>query len=159
MNRFTVEDQNQFIINQSGHHACFPADAIHDRAFWLNKKFVDNKKFPYGISRSGIFTFSQSQLLENKGSLLKALIEGRVSDPSAEDLAFISAIANGRYEDSMETLVWAKYQSYSRQFFTLGERPKKVTPPTQEPIIFDSVEDDDNWSNGTSAQSELMQAS
>ena len=132
---------------------------LQPRDFWLGKKFYDTRKFPYGFSRSGIFSFSQSQLLENKGCLLSALVAGKVSNPNAEDKAFLKAIENGIYTLSTETLVWAKYKDFTRQFHTLAERPKKVRVAVDiDTSDFELLKDEQDWDVNDAANSEYLEA-
>ena len=90
------------------------------RAYWCSRPFVDSKKFPYGFSRSGIFTLAESQLLETKGHLLKALMDEKVFDPSEEDLAFCKAIRSGNYHFNTDTKVWFKYLSHQRRLISIS---------------------------------------
>ncbi|MCW8877475.1 MAG: DUF413 domain-containing protein [Kangiellaceae bacterium] len=99
---------------------------LNSRTYWSNRRFADPKKFPYGFSRSGEFSVAQSELLERKGALWTALLSGWVLDPTKEDCEFIEAIEQRDYLFNQETLVWSKYQNYSRQIYTIGERPKQV---------------------------------
>ncbi len=132
---------------------------MQPRDFWLGKKFYDTRKFPYGFSRSGIFSFSQSQLLENKGRLLNALIEGKVSNPNTEDKAFLKAIENGIYTLNTETLVWSKYKAYTRQFHTLAERPKRVPAPVDiDTSEFELIKEEQDWDANEAANSEYLEA-
>jgi uncharacterized protein YifE (UPF0438 family) len=134
--------------------------SLREREFWLSKRFSDSRKFPYGISRSGIFSNSQSLLLENKGCLLKALLDGNVTNPTAEDMAFIDAVEKGLFTFNSETLVWAKYKDYARKFHTLAERPKKAPAPVDiESNEYEILKDDDNWETGQAANSTYLEAS
>ncbi|MET1257055.1 DUF413 domain-containing protein [Aliikangiella maris] len=93
---------------------------MKNRAYWCRKPFYDNKKFPYGFSRSGVFTYKESALLESKGYLFKALVEEQVADPSTDDLAFVKAIKSGEYDNCFETQVWWKYLSYQRHLISIA---------------------------------------
>jgi len=133
---------------------------LREREFWLTKRFSDSKKFPYGISRSGIFSNSQSLLLEKKGCLLKALLDGNVANPTTEDLAFIDAVEKGVFTLNSETLVWAKYKDYARKFHTLADRPKKAPTPVElDSVDFEILKEDENWASGEPANSTYLEAS
>lgn len=90
------------------------------RAYWRSIFFKDTQKFPYGLSRSGVFSLSESQLLESKGSLFKALLEEQVFDPTEQDMLFVKAIKSGHYDFSDETKVWAKYMSHQRRIISIS---------------------------------------
>lgn len=90
------------------------------RAHWCSKSFYDSKKFPYGFSRSGIFTYKESELLESKGHLLQALVNEEVFDPTPEDLVFVRAFKAGDFSQTFETQVWWKYISYQRNLISIA---------------------------------------
>ncbi|WP_196139250.1 DUF413 domain-containing protein [Aliikangiella sp. G2MR2-5] len=101
------------------------------RSYWLSKRFFDSRRFPYGFSRSGIFSLKQSQLLESKGQLFKALLNNLVHLPTCSDQQFVKAVLTGEYyhldpEIRDDVYVWLKYQTYSRDLVTLGEPGKKA---------------------------------
>lgn len=90
------------------------------RTYWCNKIFTDSKKFPYGFSRSGVFSLAESRELECKGSLFQALLNGEVFDPTAEDMAFVRAINAGVYSFNEDTRVWSKYMFHQRRMISIS---------------------------------------
>ncbi len=90
------------------------------RQYWCNKRFYDINKFPYGFARSGVFTHDESNLLEQNGSLLQALLDEQVFDPREQDLAFVKAVNAGDFEASSLTRVWGKYISHQRRLISIA---------------------------------------
>ena len=109
---------------------------MNTRENLLMLKFYDYKKFPYGFSRSGDFNLSQSGILENNGTLIKALMEDQVSNPNKEDLNLKTMISSG--DISNETArVWLKY---------LGIKHTKISVSSS--VTGKAVaEETDNWVN------------
>mgnify|MGYP002637798151 CR=1 FL=1 len=85
---------------------------MQTREYYLKKRFYDNKKFPYGFSRSGDFSIAEAQCLEKYGALYKALIENQVIDPSKSDLKLIKACQGPVKTMSFEEETWLKYLNY-----------------------------------------------
>lgn len=109
---------------------------MNTRENLLMLKFYDYKRFPYGFSRSGDFNLIQSAILENNGTLIKALTEGQVSNPSEEDKELINMIARG--DISNETArVWLKY-------LNIKHTKISVSSSVTDKAV---VEEADNWVN------------
>ncbi|TQV73859.1 DUF413 domain-containing protein [Aliikangiella marina] len=90
------------------------------RAYWCDQVFSDSKKFPYGFSRSGVFSLAESEVLESKGCLFRALMDGKVFDPTAEDLAFVQAMNAGVYSFNKDTRIWSKYLFHQRRLISIS---------------------------------------
>lgn len=90
------------------------------KAYWCSRRFYDSKKFPYGFSRSGLFTPMESELLESRGHLLQALLNEKVFDPNADDLAFVMAIRQKNYTFNEETRVWSKYRLPQKRLISVA---------------------------------------
>ncbi|TQV85559.1 DUF413 domain-containing protein [Aliikangiella coralliicola] len=132
------------------------------RLEWLSKRFYDSKKFPYGFSRSGVFSVTQSEILESKGNLLQALINNQVIDPDEKDLAFVNAIRHGNINFNLETLVWFKYLNYQRKILSVTD----TSLETRITIGSDQLSEIGNielpvveWNENELADSELLEAS
>jgi len=82
---------------------------MQTREYYLSRRFIDNKHFPYGFSRSGDFTIREVIELERFGSLYKALSEGTVINPSEDDELFLKVIAGEVESVQPEHKVWLKY--------------------------------------------------
>ena len=72
---------------------------MNNRDYFLSKKYYDDARFPYGFSRSGEFSVSESQAIEGKGAYFKAIESGVLSDLTAEDIR-ISKVLKGELEAS-----------------------------------------------------------
>ncbi len=109
---------------------------MNTRENLLMLKFYDYKRFPYGFSRSGDFNLNQSGILEDNGTLIKALMEDQVSNPSEDDLLLKKMITTG--DTSNETArVWLKY---------LGIKHTKISVSSS--VVGKAVaEETDNWIN------------
>lgn len=131
------------------------------RAYWCSRPFVDSKKFPYGFSRSGVFTLAESQLLEAKGNLFKALMEERVFDPTSEDLAFSRAMRAGEFNFNTDTKVWSKYLSHERRLISISGgwiNAEKDLDVIKVEAIDPSIGETEDW-NFDSNQDDLLEAS
>ena len=109
-------------------------DEMDTREYWLSRKFSDNKRFPYGFSKSGDFTLAESALLESNGQLISALLEDQVNNPNATDKKLLKAILSGAAESTNDIArVWLKYQRINHARVSL------VTTKVRD----ESTEDDD----------------
>lgn len=60
----------------------------------LRKVFSDPKNYPYGFSRSGDFSISESKALSEYGCYIAALVDGHLQPQDQED-ADVLASAHG----------------------------------------------------------------
>ena len=76
----------------------------------LKRVFSDPKNYPYGFSRSGDFSISESKALVAYGALIAALVDGHLAPQTQEDQDFL-AVAHGAMEpqDTIQR-AWIKYQ-------------------------------------------------
>ena len=76
----------------------------------LKRPFSDLRFYPYGFSRSGDFSISESNLLAQYGTLIAALVDGELLPETEAEQSYID-VALGRKApgDAIEK-VWAKYQ-------------------------------------------------
>lgn len=88
-----------------------------DRNAVLRCTFTDKQHFPYGFSRSGDFSISESQRLQQYGCLFAALIDGQLSPQTEQDQEFLAAAHGDAPTDNPNYKAWIKYQ-------TLINRPK-----------------------------------
>ncbi len=76
----------------------------------LKRVFTDTKNYPYGFSRSGDFSISESKALSEYGSLIAALVDGHIKAESDDDLNYLAA-AHGEIEpQNVVQRAWVKYQ-------------------------------------------------
>ncbi|MFI3246588.1 MAG: DUF413 domain-containing protein [Ferrimonas sp.] len=88
-------------------------------SFQQNGLFSD-KRYPRGLSRSGIFTLGEAQILERHGNAFQALSSGTCAPRNEEEQRFID-VAHGRETPvTPAEKVWMKYQkTLSRRSYTL----------------------------------------
>ncbi len=76
----------------------------------MKKAFIDAKNYPYGFSRSGDFSITESKALVACGCLIAALIDGHLTPKDEEDMAIL-AMAHGDIEpQDAGQRAWLKYQ-------------------------------------------------
>jgi len=110
------------------------------REYWLSKGFQDRSSYPYGLSRSGDFTIRQSQLLEDNGTFIQALLNDQVVNPTKDDLLIRELICSGSDSDDELVNAWLKYsrikaKGKSMASFNDGGKKRSVS----------EVEVDDDW--------------
>ncbi|MGF1727582.1 DUF413 domain-containing protein [Photobacterium nomapromontoriensis] len=74
-------------------------------------KFYDDKNFPRGFNRSGVFTVSEAQMLENYGRTMRALADGSLNPQTTVELEFLAEISGEKDIQSNLAKCWAKYVS------------------------------------------------
>ncbi len=73
-------------------------------------KFFDNKHFARGFNRSGEFTISEAQMLENFGSAMMKLYQGEISPEDEEEQLFLRVMNDPESaEKSPYATCWKKY--------------------------------------------------
>ncbi len=80
------------------------------REHYLKQSFQDAVNFPEGFEKGGLSDI-QARLVRKNGSLISALIEEEVSDPSADDLHILKVIANQSAPKNPVEQAWVKYVS------------------------------------------------
>jgi uncharacterized protein YifE (UPF0438 family) len=91
--------------------------------FASSKLFFDTKNFPRGISRSGLFSKKEAEILERHGFAMQELANGNREPVSAAEKAFVSMVAGERMAESEIEKVWSKYKSHTtnrRVSYTTG---------------------------------------
>ncbi len=77
----------------------------------LKRQFSDPKNYPYGFSRSGDFSISESKALNEYGCLIAALVDQQISPSDAEDEQYLSSALGKVEPQSPAERAWLKYQS------------------------------------------------
>lgn len=77
----------------------------------LNRAFSDSKNYPYGFSRSGDFSISESKALAQSGNLIVALVDGLIAPETDSDHAMLAAAFGKQLPSSLEEKAWVKYQT------------------------------------------------
>ncbi|MGS2721809.1 DUF413 domain-containing protein [Paraglaciecola aestuariivivens] len=77
----------------------------------LNKRiFSDAKNYPYGFSRSGDFSISESKALAQYGCLIAALVDGQIEPETEEDQNLLAAAFGKKEPEGATEKAWVKYQ-------------------------------------------------
>ncbi|MBN7820741.1 DUF413 domain-containing protein [Bowmanella yangjiangensis] len=76
----------------------------------LKRQFLDPKNYPYGFSRSGDFSISESQALSRYGCLIAALVDGFLEPENDEDEGFLASARGDREPQTVAERAWCKYQ-------------------------------------------------
>jgi uncharacterized protein YifE (UPF0438 family) len=77
----------------------------------LNKRmFSDLKNYPYGFSRSGDFSISESKALAQHGCIIAALVDGQIEPQTTEDDAMLAAAFGNKEPEGAVEKAWVKYQ-------------------------------------------------
>lgn len=79
------------------------------RSELLSRAFQDPKNYPYGFSRSGDFSISESKALCNIGNLYHALLAGEIPAETEEDKHFLAVAKGDSDPKCVEERAWVKY--------------------------------------------------
>ena len=80
------------------------------REYLITRVFSDLKNYPYGFSRSGDFSISESKALSQYGCLIEALFGGQIEPSNAEDKRLLDAAFGNKEPEALCEKVWVKYQ-------------------------------------------------
>jgi len=72
--------------------------------------FSDLKNYPYGFSRSGDFSISESKALAQHGCIIAALVDGQIEPQTTEDDAMLAAAFGNKEPEGAVEKAWVKYQ-------------------------------------------------
>ncbi len=78
-------------------------------SFSSNKKFHEEKHFPYGIARSGEFNKSQATLLETYGVAYQELHSGVRKPVNKEEIDFVSVCLGNKKANTQHEIAWMRY--------------------------------------------------
>ena len=90
-------------------------------SFFSPKKFFDNTNYPYGFARSGDFTRTQADLLEQYGYTLQRLYRGEQTPANTEEHSFVRVCHQDAEPSSAIERTWMTYLKATerrQQFFT-----------------------------------------
>jgi len=106
----------------------------------VKKPFMDKRNYPYGFARSGDFSIKEAKILSESGSVIAALVDGKIAPETDQDIRYI-AVAHGQVEpESSEEKVWLKYQKRIN-------RPKAASIYGSKKLALVDSDDDNNSSN------------
>jgi uncharacterized protein YifE (UPF0438 family) len=80
------------------------------REFLVKRMFSDAKNYPYGFSRSGDFSISESKALSEYGCLIAALVDGQIEPETNEDHELLAAAFGKKEAEGAAEKAWVKYQ-------------------------------------------------
>ncbi|WP_414829564.1 DUF413 domain-containing protein [Alteromonas sp. H39] len=80
------------------------------REILATRLFSDPKHYPYGFGRSGDFSISESKILQQRGSLIAALVDGKISPENEEEHGYLEAAFGHREPVTPAEKAWVKYQ-------------------------------------------------
>ncbi|MBC7005199.1 DUF413 domain-containing protein [Photobacterium sp. BZF1] len=72
-------------------------------------KFYDDKNFPRGFNRSGVFTIGEAQLLENFGRTMRGLADGSLFPETENEQEFLAEISGTTEIHTSYAKCWSKY--------------------------------------------------
>lgn len=74
------------------------------------RPFLDKRNYPYGFARSGDFSIKEAKILSESGTLIAALVDGKLAPENEQEMRYI-AVAHGQVEpESPGEKIWLKYQ-------------------------------------------------
>lgn len=76
----------------------------------LRRVFSDTKHYPYGFSRSGDFSITESKALSAYGCYIAALIDGNIQPQDSDDNAILAAVHGVIEPQDIAQKAWLKYQ-------------------------------------------------
>jgi uncharacterized protein YifE (UPF0438 family) len=108
------------------------------RELLVNRMFSDTKNYPYGFSRSGYFSISESKALSEYGCLIAALVDGQIEFQNIEDDGLLAAAFGKKEPEGLAEKAWVKYQKQINRY-----RPGSVYG-NHRPTTVEAEDDDDD---------------
>ncbi|MFM2486900.1 DUF413 domain-containing protein [Celerinatantimonas yamalensis] len=111
-------------------------------SFATNRRFFDDKHFPRGFSRSGVFTIKEAQVLESFGFAFKELDEQLRQPSDTVEQRFVAVCRGEQAAESAEEKAWLKFKQRTgrRRFHALVGSPKVVASDDE---VSSSSDDED----------------
>jgi uncharacterized protein YifE (UPF0438 family) len=107
------------------------------REFLITRVFSDPTNYPYGFSRSGDFTISESKALSHYGCLITALVNGQIEPSNAADERLLDVAFGCKSPEGLGEKAWVKYQKRIN-------RPKPANIYGSGPVL--AISSDDEYS-------------
>ncbi|TRX54980.1 DUF413 domain-containing protein [Thalassomonas sp. M1454] len=106
-------------------------------SFKTTRRFYDDKNYPRGMGRSGDFTYSETEIVEQYGVAFQELSAGTREPVTAEEEQFVK-VSKGELEPSTDyEKAWVKYQNKTltpKQFHTVfGSNKAQVNEDDESP--------------------------
>ncbi len=83
--------------------------------FVASRPFDDEKHFPYGLSKSGIFSIPEVELLSSVGNRLLDLAQGIANADNQVEESFLKMCQGQREAETRVERLWQKYQKNIRR--------------------------------------------
>ena len=84
--------------------------ATLDRNSFFTRQYTDPVNYPYGFSRSGDFSISESKALSEYGLFICAMLDGSYIPETQEDKDILASITGKKPINSVIERAWDKYQ-------------------------------------------------
>ncbi len=108
-------------------------------------KFYDDKNFPRGFDRSGVFTISEASILENYGRTMSGLQAGTLSPIDENEKQFLMEVRGEIQTTSTFGQCWRKYLTQTgnkvRSYTLCVSQRKSSTAYDEEPDEVDTESD------------------
>jgi len=105
-------------------------------------KFYDDKNFPRGFNRTGVFTISEAMLLENYGRIMRSLQDGILEPISESEHQFLAEIRGQLDVQSDFAKCWMKYTDKT------SNKVRSYTLCVSQRRKINTYDEDDNESIG-----------
>ena len=108
----------------------------------LKRVFSDAKNYPYGFSRSGDFSISESQALSAYGCYIAALIDGCIQAQNSDDYDIIAAAHGDIEPQDTAQRAWLKYQKRINRPKTDSINGSKKAASQEDDTLVNDIDDD-----------------
>ncbi|MFC3093717.1 DUF413 domain-containing protein [Alteromonas sediminis] len=102
----------------------------------IKRVFADPKNYPYGFARSGDFSINESRALSQYGSLIAALVDGKLTPEMDEDFNYLAVAHGDKEPENIAERAWLKYQKRIN-------RPKAASIYGRTRVTVDEDDDDE----------------
>jgi uncharacterized protein YifE (UPF0438 family) len=76
----------------------------------VKRIFSDVKNYPYGFSRSGDFSISESKALSQYGCLIAGLVNRQIEPQTEDDNNLLASACGNKDPETLAEKAWIKYQ-------------------------------------------------
>ncbi len=128
INNFNRYDENYLFYNFDSLNDYLRKPQQEYKLMRIVGKFYDDKNFPRGFNRSGVFTINEASMLENYGRTMRGLQDGSVAPIDESERQFLAEV-NGQ-QDVMSEFgkCWIKYLNRTttkERRYTLCDSPRR----------------------------------
>jgi len=116
---------------------------IQSKTMLLKRVFSDAKNYPYGFSRSGDFSISESKALSEYGCYIAALADGHIQPHDIDDNSILAAVHGHAEPQDTAQRAWLKYQKRINRPKTGSiYGTKKGSSQEEEDTLVSDIDDD-----------------